>query len=62
METQSAAMDGRIIALAIGAGGGAAVGVLIGDLLHLTGYWPHVVTAVAAAAGAILVPLIFVRK
>ena len=55
-------MDRRKIALAIGAGGGAGVGVLIADLSHLTGYWPHVVIAVAAAAGGILVPLVFDRK
>jgi hypothetical protein len=57
-----AGMDRRKIALAIGAGGGAVVGVLIADLSHLTGYWPHVVIAVAAAAGGILVPLVFDRK
>jgi hypothetical protein len=57
-----AGMDRRKITLAIGAGGGAVVGVLIADLSHLTGYWPHVVIAVAAAAGGILVPLVFDRK
>jgi hypothetical protein len=57
-----AGMDRRKIILAIGAGGGAVVGVLIAELSHLTGYWPHAVIAVAAAAGGILVPLVFDRK
>ena len=54
-------MDRRKITLAIGAGVGAVIGVLIADLSHLTGYWPHLVIAIAAAAGGLLVPLIFDR-
>jgi hypothetical protein len=60
--TTEVGMDRRKITLAIGAGGGAVIGVLIADLSHLTGYWPHVVIAVAAAAGGLLVPLVFDRK
>jgi uncharacterized membrane protein YhiD involved in acid resistance len=55
-------VDRRTITIAIGAGIGAIVGVAITDVSHLTGYWPHVVVAIGAAAGAILIPLIFDRK
>jgi len=55
-------MDRRTITIAIGAGVGAAIGVLIAELSHLAGYWPHVVVAVFAAAGALLTPLAFDRK
>ena len=55
-------MDRRTVTIALGAGIGAIVGVAITDASHLTGYWPHVVVAIGAAAGAILVPLIFDRK
>ena len=55
-------MDRRTITIAIGAGIGAIVGVAITDVSHLTGYWPHVVVAIGAAAGAILVRLIFDRR
>jgi len=51
-------MDRRTVTIALGAGIGAIVGVAITDVSHLTGYWPHVVVAIGAAAGAILVPLI----
>jgi hypothetical protein len=47
---------------AIGAAVGAAVGVLTADVSHLTGYWPHVVIVVVAAAGGLLTPLAFGRK
>jgi hypothetical protein len=55
-------MDRRTITLGIGAGIGAIVGVAITDVFHLTGYWPHVMVAIGAAAGVILAPLIFDRK
>jgi uncharacterized membrane protein YhiD involved in acid resistance len=55
-------VDRRTITIAIGAGIGAIVGVAITDVSHLTGYWPHVVVAIGAAAGTILIPLIFDRK
>jgi hypothetical protein len=55
-------MDRRKVTLAIGAFVGAIIGVLIADTAHLTGYWPHLVIGLAAAAGGILVPLIFDRK
>jgi hypothetical protein len=41
---------------------GAAIGVLIADVSHLTGYWPHLVVAIGAAAGGLLTPLAFARK
>jgi hypothetical protein len=48
--------------IAIGAGIGAIVGVAITDVSHLTGYWPDAVVGIGAAAGAIVLPLIFDRK
>jgi ElaB/YqjD/DUF883 family membrane-anchored ribosome-binding protein len=47
-------MDKRYLPIALGAGFGAVIGVLIGDILHLPAYWPHVITAVAAAAGVLV--------
>ena len=55
-------MDRRTITLAIGAGVGAMIGVVIADVSHLTGYWPHVVVAVAAATGGLVTPLAFGRE
>ena len=55
-------MDRRNITRAIGAGIGAIVGVAIADVSHLTGYWAYIVVAIGAAAGTILVPLMFDRK
>ena len=55
-------MNQRTITLALGAGIGAIVGVAIADASHLTGYWPHAVVAIGAAAGVILALLIFDRK
>jgi hypothetical protein len=43
-------MDRRTVTIALGAGIGAIVGVAITDVSHLTGYWPHVVVAIGAAA------------
>jgi hypothetical protein len=59
---QEVSMDRQTVMMAIGAGIGAIVGVAITDASHLTGYWPHAVVAVGAAAGAIVLPLIFARK
>jgi hypothetical protein len=39
------------IQIALGAAVGAVIGVVIADLSHLTGYWPHVVVALFAAGG-----------
>ena len=55
-------MDRRKITLAIGAFVGAVIGVVIAEASHLSGYWPHLVVGIAAAAGGILVPLVFDRK
>ena len=55
-------MDRRTVTIALGAGIGAIVGVAIADASHLTGYWPHAVVAIGAAAGVILALLIFDRK
>jgi len=59
---QRGEMDRRNITRAIGAGIGAIVGVAIADVSHLTGYWAYIVVAIGAAAGTILVPLMFDRK
>jgi hypothetical protein len=50
------------IQIALGAAIGAVIGVLIGDVTHLTGYWPHLVTAVCAAAGVFLAHIVWPRK
>jgi len=50
------------IQIAVGAAVGAVIGVLIGDMTHLSGYWPHVVVALCAAAGVFLAHMIWPRK
>ena len=55
-------MNRQTIALAVGAALGAIVGGVIAYASHLTAYWPYVLIAVGAAAGGVLIPLIFGRK
>jgi len=50
------------IQIAVGAAVGAVIGVVIGDVAHLTGYWPHLVVALCAAAGVFLAHMIWPRK
>jgi fluoride ion exporter CrcB/FEX len=52
-------MDKSVIPIAVGAAVGAIIGVLISDVAHLTGYWPHAVVAVCAAAGVFLAPIVY---
>ena len=55
-------MHRRTITVGIGGAAGSFMGVALTDVLHLIGYLPYLVIAVTAAAGAIVVPLIFDRK
>jgi hypothetical protein len=50
------------IQIALGAAIGAVIGVVIGDVTHLTGYWPHIVVALCAAAGVFVAHTIWPRK
>ena len=50
------------IQIALGAAIGAVIGVVIGDVTHLTGYWPHIVVALCAAAGVFVAHAIWPRK
>jgi uncharacterized membrane protein YhiD involved in acid resistance len=59
-------MQGRkimgVIQIALGAAVGAIIGVAIGDMTRLTGYWPHLVVALCAAGGVFLAHMIWSRK
>jgi hypothetical protein len=50
------------IQIALGAAIGAVIGVVIADLSHITGYWPHAVIALCAAAGVFLAHMVWPRK
>jgi hypothetical protein len=50
------------IQIAVGAAIGAVIGVVIGDATHLTGYWPHIVVALCAAAGVFVAHAIWPRR
>jgi zinc transporter ZupT len=54
-------LDRRVIRIAIWTGVAAMIGVVIANVLQITGYWPHLVVALAAAAGAIIVSLSYRR-
>jgi len=55
-------MNRNAVAIAVGAAVGAAIGVAIGDIAHLTGYWPHVVVALGAAAGVFIAIFLWGQK
>jgi hypothetical protein len=55
-------MNRRTIIVGIGGAVGAFVGAVITNVSHFTGYLPYLVIGIAAAAGVIVVPLIFDRK
>jgi hypothetical protein len=55
-------MNRRTIIVGIGGAVGAFVGAVITNVSHFTGYLPYLIIGIAAAAGVIVVPLIFDRK
>jgi len=55
-------MNSGALKAGIGAAVGAVIGVAIGDATHLTSYWPHLVVAVCAAAGVLLVMAVWGPK